>query len=118
MNNEINSKPLLDPTPIRPRRFNPLLLAALLLVAVGALLPLWLTEQPFVIVLFSHAFIAAMLAVTLHMLTGNTGLLSFGHAGWFGLRAYLAGLLARNVSADLLLVLAITAVATLVLALG
>lgn len=118
MKNQNDSNALLHPTALPQRRFNPLWLAALLLVVIAALLPLWLTEQPFVTVLFSHAFIAAMLAVSLDMLTGNTGLLSFGHAAWFGFGAYLAGLLARDFSANLLLVVSLTALATLVLALG
>ena len=118
MKKEINSKGLLQAASIPQRRFGPLTAAVVLLVVVAALLPLLLTEEPFVILLFAHAFIAAMLAVSLDMLTGNTGLVSFGHAAWFGLGAYLAGLLARDFTADLLLLLFATALATVVLALG
>src|SRR5690349_13530440 len=104
-----SSLPALPP----PRRASPLAAAAVLTVIAAALLPLWLTEQPFIIVLFSHAFIAAMLAVSLDMLTGNTGLLSFGHAAWFGLGAYAAGLLARSLTTDLLLLMLMAALAAL-----
>src|SRR5690606_22848578 len=51
------------------------------------------------------AVIAAILAVSLDMLTGNTGLLSFGHAGWFGLGAYVAGLLSQAVTTEMLLLI-------------
>jgi branched-chain amino acid transport system permease protein len=101
-----------------PRRASPLAAAAVLTLIAAALLPLWLTEQPFIIVLFSHAFIAAMLAVSLDMLTGNTGLLSFGHAAWFGLGAYAAGLLARALTTDLLLLMLMAALAALLAATG
>lgn len=106
------------PVGLPPRRINLVSVAAVLVVIAAALLPLWLTEQPFVVVLFSHAFIAAMLAVSLDMLTGNTGLLSFGHAAWFGLGAYAAGLLARGVTADLLLLLLMAALVALLFATG
>ncbi|SMG41955.1 branched-chain amino acid ABC transporter permease [Paraburkholderia susongensis] len=117
MKKEIDSKTLLQVSPLQPRRANVLSTVALVLVAVAVLLPLLLADQPFTIVMFSHAFIAAMLAVSLDMLTGNTGLLSFGHAAWFGFGAYVAGLLARSLTADLLLVLVMTALPTLIFAL-
>src|SRR5690606_16487097 len=54
--------------------------------------------------LASHAVIAAIVAVSLDMLTGNTGLLSFGHAGWFGLGAYAAGLLSQTLTTEMLVI--------------
>jgi branched-chain amino acid transport system permease protein len=106
------------PAALPPRRVSPLAAAAVLALIAAALLPLWLAEQPFLVVLCSHAFIAAMLAVSLDMLTGNTGLLSFGHAAWFGLGAYAAGLAARGLTADLLLLMLLAALAALLLATG
>jgi branched-chain amino acid transport system permease protein len=74
-------------------------------LVVGAFLP-WLTQgAPFVLVLASHALIAALLAVSLDMLMGNTGLLSFGHGAWYGLGAYATGLLAKHFSTELIIIL-------------
>ena len=37
-----------------------------------------------------------MACMALNILVGHTGLVSFGHGAWFGLAAYAAGLLQRN----------------------
>lgn len=78
-------------------------LIGLTIVALaGIVLPFASTGQPFLLMLVSHALIAAILALSLDMLTGNTGLLSFGHAAWFGFGSYVAGLLSKSVSSDIL----------------
>lgn len=89
-------------------------------LAFGAALPWLTTGAPFILVLACHALIAALLAVSLDMLMGNTGLLSFGHGAWFGLGAYVTGLLAKHVSTELLVTvpLAILVAALLALAVG
>lgn len=51
--------------------------------------PLWLT-------FLNDALIAACLAMSLNLLVGYTGLVSFGHAAYFGLGAYACGLLLKN----------------------
>lgn len=93
----------------------PLLVMA---VAIGASLP-WLTEgAPFVLVLACHALIAALVAVSLDMLMGNTGLLSFGHGAWYGLGAYLTGLLAKHVSPELVVVIPLAILTTILVAIA
>lgn len=50
---------------------------------------LWLT-------FLTDALIAACLAMSLNLLVGYTGLVSFGHAAYFGLGAYACGLLLKS----------------------
>ena len=38
--------------------------------------------------------------MALNILVGHTGLVSFGHGAWFGLAAYAAGLIQRNLFPD------------------
>jgi branched-chain amino acid transport system permease protein len=83
---------------------NWLRIIVLIVVFLGAMIPLIIQESPFILVLVSHALIAAIVAVSLDMLTGNTGLLSFGHAGWFGLGAYTAGLLSKVLTVEMLVI--------------
>lgn len=83
----------------------PLLLAFAIVAVIGATLPFWMAGSPFLLVLASHAIIAAILALSLDLLTGNTGLLSFGHAGWYGFGAYAAGLAAKFGTGELFLIL-------------
>lgn len=51
-----------------------------------ALLPLVL--PPFYLMLGSTAFVAAIFALSLQLLVGGTGLVSLGHAAFFGIAAY------------------------------
>lgn len=53
---------------------------------VLALMPLLL--EPFYLMLGSTAFIAATFALSLQLLVGGTGLVSLGHAAFFGIAAY------------------------------
>ena len=59
----------------------------------------------FTITLMTEAMIFAIWAMSLDLLVGYTGLVSFGHAAAFGLAAYAAGYFALHVSSDFLLVL-------------
>ncbi len=99
-----------------PRGHMNLLVLAIVVAAVGALTPVWTQDMPFVLALASHAVIAAILALSLDMLTGNTGLLSFGHAGWYGFGSYVAGLLAKHATPEILLVLPLSIAAAALLA--
>lgn len=94
--------------------------ALVVLLALGACLPFLIEGQPFLLMLASHAVIAAIVALSLDMLTGNTGLLSFGHAAWYGFGAYLAGLLSKTLTADIfvLVLLTIAAAAVVSAAIG
>ncbi|MCL4798568.1 MAG: branched-chain amino acid ABC transporter permease [Burkholderiales bacterium] len=55
---------------------------------------------PFTITLLTEAFIFAIWAMSLDLLVGYTGLVTFGHAAAFGLGSYAAGYFAREVTAD------------------
>lgn len=83
--------------------------AARFLLAASAFLALaapWLGVEPFFITLLTEALIFGIWAMSLDLLVGYAGLVSFGHAASFGLAAYAAGIFAQNVSADFFLSLA------------
>jgi len=71
------------------------------MIAIWALLvtvPLWLPRLPFFdgyTALASKVLVFGLAAMGLNMLLGFTGVLSFGHAAYFGLGAYGAGLTLR-----------------------
>ena len=80
-------------TPLRPpggisRALGAVLLAALALVPVAT--------SGYTVVLLTDIFVFALFAVSLHFLVGPPGLYSFGHAAYFGLGAYGAGMLALH----------------------
>lgn len=70
------------------------------------LLPLWVQE--FYLVLLTEAFIFSLFAASLHFMMGNGGMVSFGHAAYFGLGAYGAAtfLVYGNAPMELALILA------------
>ena len=80
-------------TPTTPSRGSALLrrgLPVTVLVVVLAALPLFIA--PFTANTLSRILIFALLAVSLDLLVGITGLPSLGHAAYFGIGAYAAGL--------------------------
>jgi len=88
-----------------------LTLAALLLIALpfgGA--------APFTITLLTEALICAIWAMSLDILVGYTGLVTFGHAAAFGFAAYVAGYFAREANPDFLLALLAAEIATIAVA--
>ena len=89
--------------------------ALVLCIAAGASVPLWLKDMPFALMLASQALIAGTLALSLDLLTGNTGLLSFGHAAWYGFGAYVVGLASRY-TPEILLLLPFAAVSAMAVA--
>ncbi len=82
-------------------------LAALL--AALALLPL--ATSGYTLVLLTDIFVFALFAVSLHFIMGPGGLLSFGHAAYFGLGAYAAGLLLIRAGAPMEAALALAPLA-------
>ena len=84
--------------PVRPSpaaRFAlPLALALVLFVAVPAVLS-WF-GQGYYWQMANLALIFVLLAASLHVVTGVAGLLHLGHAAFYGVGAYTAGLLAEN----------------------
>jgi branched-chain amino acid transport system permease protein len=89
------------------------LIAAL---AAGAGLPFVVGSDSFILVLMSHALIAGLVALSLDMLLGTTGLMSFGHGAWYGLGAYVAGIMAKSTSTEILLCVAVATVSAALLA--
>jgi branched-chain amino acid transport system permease protein len=65
--------------------------------AVAALLPLVLGD--YVVVVATEIAIAALLAASLHLVMGPGGIVSFGHAAFFGLGAYTVALTVRLLDA-------------------
>jgi branched-chain amino acid transport system permease protein len=77
--------------PLAPRN----VVAAALLVAL-ALLPVYshLTHNIFLLTLFTRIVILAMAAVSLNLILGFGGMMSFGHAAYLGIGGYAVGILA------------------------
>ncbi len=73
------------------------------LVALAAL-PFF-ANKPFYITVIAEAMVFAIAAMSLDLLLGYTGLASFGHAAFFGIGAYTAGLIGVNYTALLPLTL-------------
>lgn len=56
----------------------------------------WLADEPFFITLATRAVIFAIAGIGLNLALGYGGLVSFGHAAFFGLGGYAAGILASH----------------------
>ena len=69
-------------------------LAALALAAVLVLAPF--AAQAYTVVLLIDILVFALFAASLHFIMGPAGMVSFGHAAYFGLGAYGAALLAKK----------------------
>lgn len=81
--------------PLRPAGTLYLAAAAAFALALAAV-PLLTTNSPYTLVLMIDLLIAALFAVSLHFIMGPAGMHSFGHAAYFGLGAYGAALLVRQ----------------------
>ncbi|HZP78232.1 MAG TPA: ABC transporter permease [Pseudolabrys sp.] len=99
--------------PMRPA--TPLLQsAALVLLVVLIALPLMAQSSPYTLVLGIDVLIAVLFATSLHFIMGPGGMHSFGHAAYFGLGAYGAGLLVKWLAAPMLVSLAAAPVVALI----
>jgi branched-chain amino acid transport system permease protein len=92
--------------------------ALLLIVALTALFPLF--GSTFYVQLGAKIMIMAIFALSLDLLVGHTGLVSLGHAAYFGLAAYILALVspqygAANLWLTLPVAIAITALAALMI---
>ncbi len=69
-----------------------------LLLAALALLPVysWLAGNVFVLTLFTRIVILALAAVSLNLILGYGGMMSFGHAAYLGIGGYAVGILAHE----------------------
>lgn len=84
--------------PIKPAGARVRLLVGGLLVML-ALLPL--LNSTFVLILATDIIIFCLFAASLHFILGLGGLVSFGHAAYFGTGAYVAALLVKHVDAPM-----------------
>ena len=80
---------------VREGLVTPAGLAAALLVVLGLLLPYLPMAGQFEVFLMAQILAFAIAAVAYNVLLGYTGLLSFGHAAFFGGSAYAIGLVMR-----------------------
>ena len=94
------SGPLEPPYRLASHRLR--LLAVLLIIGLFCL-PFW--QDGFVLVLATEILIFCLLAASLHFLLGPSGLVSFGHAAYFGCGAYAAALLVQNIGSPMELAL-------------
>ena len=76
----------------RERLFNAVILLALLAVPLMA----WQMDEPFVITLATKVAILALASVGLNIALGLGGLVSLGHAAFFGIGGYAMGILASH----------------------
>jgi branched-chain amino acid transport system permease protein len=91
----------------------------LVLLVLVAVLP-FIAISKFTVTLLTEAMIFAIWAMSLDILVGFVGLISFGHAAAFGLAGYAAGYFAKEITSDFLLTLAVAelVVALIAAALG
>ncbi|WP_028357960.1 ABC transporter permease [Brackiella oedipodis] len=68
----------------------------LLCLLILCCLPLLADTYPYVMILAIDILIAILFASSLHLIIGTAGLISFGHAAYFGLGAYTAAICALN----------------------
>lgn len=69
-----------------------------LILSVLVIIPAWahISDEPFTITLMTRAAIFALAAVGLNIALGQGGLVSFGHAAFFGIGGYSMGILAYH----------------------
>jgi len=77
---------------------NPRAAFTVTLLAILALVPLYaaLTGETFPMTLFTRVLILAMAAVSLNLIMGYGGMVSFGHAAYLGIGGYAVGILAKE----------------------
>ncbi|MGA7209682.1 MAG: branched-chain amino acid ABC transporter permease, partial [Pseudolabrys sp.] len=76
--------------------FNLRTIVGLLLLLALVLLPVYveLTGSRFLLTLFTRIAILALAAVSLNLILGYGGMMSFGHAAYLGIGGYAVGILA------------------------
>jgi branched-chain amino acid transport system permease protein len=86
--------------PLRPATTGLKLLGSAVLAGL-LVLPLASTLSPYTVVLGVDVLIAVLVATSLHFIMGPGGMHSFGHAAYFGLGAYGAGLAVKFLAAPM-----------------
>lgn len=79
-------------------KFNPRIVFCALLLILLALVPLYaaLANAPFYLSLFNRILVFAIAALSLNLILGYGGMVSFGHALYFGVGAYAVGILSSH----------------------
>ena len=86
--------------PLRPAGLAVKMLGMLVLLGL-LILPLAARLSPYTVVLGIDVLIAVLFATSLHFIMGPGGMHSFGHAAYFGLGAYGAGLMVKFLAAPM-----------------
>jgi branched-chain amino acid transport system permease protein len=73
-----------------------MVVAALLLLLAVVPVYCWFTGNYFLMTLFTRILILAMAAVSLNLIMGFGGMVSFGHAAYLGIGGYAVGILAKE----------------------
>jgi branched-chain amino acid transport system permease protein len=87
-------------------------------LAVAPLVATWLPGERYILGLLARVMIFAIAAVSLDLILGYGGLVSFGHAAFIGLGAYAVGILAAHGITDIVIVLPVTLAVCALFALG
>lgn len=95
-----------------------LTIIAFVALALAPLLAAWLPGERYILGLLARVMIFAIAAVSLDLILGYGGLVSFGHAAFIGLGAYAVGILAAHGITDIVLVLPVTLAVCALFALG
>jgi branched-chain amino acid transport system permease protein len=79
-------------------QLNPRVAFTVVMLAVLALLPVYagVTGNSFTLILFTRVLILAIGAVSLNLIMGYGGMVSFGHAAYLGIGGYAVGILAKE----------------------
>ena len=93
-------KPAETEDPLRPAGLAVKMLGMLTLLGL-LILPLAARLSPYTVVLGIDVLIAVLFATSLHFIMGPGGMHSFGHAAYFGLGAYGAGLMVKFLAAPM-----------------
>jgi branched-chain amino acid transport system permease protein len=96
--------------PIQPAS-RPFAIFSVVLFVALASLPLLARSSPYTLVLGVDVLIAVLFATSLHFIMGPGGMHSFGHAAYFGLGAYGAGLALKWLAAPMGIALAVAPIA-------
>ena len=104
----LGAAPPVRPAPVALRWAGAVVLA--LFVLAPMVVPPWL------LAIGTEAAIAVLFAASLHVMMGPGGMPSFGHAAWFGIGAYAAGLAATSLGAPMPAALAVAPLAAGVVA--
>jgi len=91
--------PAVPETPLRPL---PRLGIVMMVLAIAALAAAPALDDRFTLVLLTDVLVAMLFAASLHFLMGVGGMVSFGHAAYFGLGAYAAAIAVRDLGLPML----------------